>query len=68
MQSNRVPDGLAQAFLIGRAFIAGSGSALVLGDNIFYGHDFVAALRQAVEEEAGAVVFGHWVRQPANTA
>jgi glucose-1-phosphate thymidylyltransferase len=59
------PDGLAQAFLIGRAFIAGSRSALVLGDNVFYGHGFVAAMRRAVEKKAGALVFGYWVREPS---
>lgn len=59
------PDGLAQAFLISRRFIADSRSALVLGDNIFYGHGFVDALQRAVQNTAGAIVFGYWVRDPA---
>ena len=59
------PDGLAQAFLIGRDFIAGERSALVLGDNIFYGQGFIATLQQATESKAGAVVFGYWVRDPS---
>jgi glucose-1-phosphate thymidylyltransferase len=59
------PEGLAQAFVIGRDFIAGERSALVLGDNIFYGHGLVEAMRRAVASRAGAVVFGYWVRDPA---
>ncbi len=58
------PEGLAQAFLIGRKFIAGDRSALILGDNIFYGHGLIEALQRAVERRTGAVVFGYWVREP----
>ena len=53
------PDGLAQAFLIGRRFIADSRSALVLGNNIFYGHGLVGALRRAAHKTTGAIVFGY---------
>jgi glucose-1-phosphate thymidylyltransferase len=58
------PDGLAQAFLIGREFLAGSPSCLVLGDNIFYGHGLTDLLRRADEREHGATVFGYWVNDP----
>ena len=58
------PDGLAQAFLIGREFLAGSPSCLVLGDNIFYGHGLTDLLRRADAREQGATVFGYWVRDP----
>jgi glucose-1-phosphate thymidylyltransferase len=58
------PDGLAQAFLIGRDFIDGGRSALVLGDNLFYGQGFRATLRRAAESRAGAIVFGYWVSDP----
>ncbi len=58
------PDGLAQAFLIGESFINGSPSALVLGDNIFYGHDFVDLLLGAQMQGPGATVFAYHVHDP----
>ena len=58
------PDGLAQAFIIGREFVAGRCSALVLGDNIFYGHDFVKQLRNAHDRREGASVFAYRVHDP----
>jgi len=58
------PDGLAQAFLIGERFIGTDPSALVLGDNIFYGHDFAALLQGANEQESGATVFAYAVNDP----
>lgn len=61
------PDGLAQAFIIGREFIAGDAACLVLGDNIFYGQSFTAMLKEAVrtvEYEQKATVFGYYVNDP----
>ena len=58
------PDGLAQAFLIGEQFIGDDPSALVLGDNIFYGHDFAALLQSATTKEEGATVFAYAVNDP----
>jgi glucose-1-phosphate thymidylyltransferase len=58
------PEGIAQAFLIARGFIAGRCCALVLGDNIFYGHDLVRNVRQAAECDRGARVFAYPVHDP----
>ncbi|OWQ74894.1 MULTISPECIES: glucose-1-phosphate thymidylyltransferase RfbA [Stenotrophomonas maltophilia group] len=58
------PDGLAQAYLIGRDFVAGKPSCLVLGDNIFHGHGLREVLRNADQREQGATVFGYWVNDP----
>ncbi|MBK9234607.1 MAG: glucose-1-phosphate thymidylyltransferase RfbA [Rhodoferax sp.] len=58
------PDGLAQAFIIGDKFVGNSPSALVLGDNIFHGHDFAPLLARANEQESGATVFAYHVQDP----
>ena len=58
------PEGLAQAFIIGRDFIGGGPSALVLGDNIFFGHDLVRLLQDARAQQEGATVFAYHVKDP----
>jgi glucose-1-phosphate thymidylyltransferase len=58
------PDGLAQAFILGESFVGNDPSALVLGDNIFYGHDFNKLLAHADKREAGATVFAYHVHDP----
>ena len=58
------PDGLAQAFILGRDFVGGAPSALVLGDNIFYGHDFQGLLHNATARDTGASVFAYHVTDP----
>ncbi|MFD0667265.1 glucose-1-phosphate thymidylyltransferase RfbA [Ramlibacter sp. MAHUQ-53] len=58
------PEGLAQAFIIGREFLAGSPCAMVLGDNIFYGHDLVKLLREASDDQDHATVFAYRVKDP----
>jgi glucose-1-phosphate thymidylyltransferase len=58
------PDGLAQAYLIGREFVDGKPSCLVLGDNIFHGHGFTEILGRADARQHGATVFGYWVGDP----
>jgi glucose-1-phosphate thymidylyltransferase len=58
------PDGLAQAFIIGREFIGDAPSALILGDNIYYGHDFESQLRAASAHTAGSTVFAYHVQDP----
>lgn len=58
------PDGLAQAFLIGEEFLAGAPAALVLGDNLFFGHDLVKTLRNADARDTGSTIFGYNVANP----
>ena len=58
------PDGLAQAFILGRQFLGNDPSTLVLGDNIFYGHDLVALLQRAAGKAAGATIFAYHVADP----
>jgi glucose-1-phosphate thymidylyltransferase len=58
------PDGLAQAFILGKSFVDGQPSALVLGDNIFYGHDFQGLLQSATTRTRGATVFAYHVHDP----
>ena len=58
------PDGLAQAFILGRSFVGGGPSALVLGDNIFYGHDLANSLAQADQRALGSTVFAYHVQDP----
>jgi glucose-1-phosphate thymidylyltransferase len=59
------PEGLAQAFTLGRDFIGQDPVCMILGDNIFYGHGLMPRLRQAAAMETGATIFGYWVQNPA---
>ena len=63
-RSQLKPEGIAQAFLLGEEFLEGSASALVLGDNIFYGHDFAKDLRESAQKMHGARVFAYPVHDP----
>jgi glucose-1-phosphate thymidylyltransferase len=58
------PEGIAQAFLIGKDFIGNDSVCLILGDNVFYGHGLPKQLRKASKLECGATVFGYWVKDP----
>lgn len=58
------PDGLAQAFIIGKEFIGKDSVCLILGDNIFYGHGLTEMLQQAASRPSGATIFGYWVKDP----
>ena len=60
------PNGIAQAFIIGEKFIASDNVCLILGDNIFFGHNFSSMLKKAVKQDEGATVFGYHVKDPHN--
>ncbi|WP_413694115.1 glucose-1-phosphate thymidylyltransferase RfbA [Psychromonas sp. KJ10-2] len=60
------PDGLAQAFILAEEFLDGSPAALILGDNLFYGHDLAKSLQKANKQETGATVFGYYVANPTS--
>ena len=60
------PDGLAQAFIIGKDFIGNDGCSLILGDNVFYGNELPELMEKAQRRETGATVFGYWVKDPQN--
>ncbi|WP_064791759.1 glucose-1-phosphate thymidylyltransferase RfbA [Shewanella woodyi] len=60
------PDGLAQAFLLGESFIGDDSVALILGDNLFYGHDLIKSLKRAAQNKVGATVFGYHVSNPCD--
>ncbi len=58
------PEGIAQAFIVGREFIGNDAVALILGDNIFWGHGLIGTLAQAAAKKDGATIFGYWVNDP----
>ncbi|UCD91456.1 MAG: NTP transferase domain-containing protein, partial [Desulfobacterales bacterium] len=58
------PEGLAQAFIIGKSFIGGDQVCLILGDNIFYGHNITDTLQRAVQLKKGGIIFGYMVKDP----
>ena len=58
------PEGLAQAFIIGRQFVGEDAVALILGDNVFYGHGLSHTLQKSTCQEKGATIFGYWVQDP----
>ena len=60
------PDGLAQAFIIGKEFIGNDGCSLILGDNVFYGQELPVLMDTAQKRATGATVFGYWVKDPQN--
>ena len=62
------PNGLAEAFIIGEKFIGDDNVAMILGDNIFYGHNFSSHLKEAAELKKGAMVFGYYVQDPRMTS
>ena len=60
----RKPEGIAQAFILGKDFIGANNACLILGDNIFYGHGLAEILKRAVSNKKGGLIFGYWVRDP----
>ena len=65
-QIQESPKGLAEAFIIGEKFIGNNSVALILGDNLFYGHGFTGMLEKAIKDNVGATIFGYYVKNPKN--